>query len=55
MAARGVLYLLCLALSSGVYGQYVTETKLIASDGAAEDYFGISAAISGDRVVNRDW
>ena len=28
-----------------------TETKLTASDGAAVDRFGISAAVSGDRIV----
>jgi hypothetical protein len=27
------------------------ETKLLASDGASEDYFGLSVAVSGDTVV----
>ena len=51
MAARGLLYLLCLALSSGVHGQDVTETKLPVIDGAADDYFGSSVSISGDYAV----
>ena len=42
---------LLLALSSGVYGQDVTETKLTAFDGAEGDWFGGSASISGDYAL----
>ena len=30
---------------------FTVETKLTAPDGAAEDHFGISVAVSGDTVV----
>ncbi|MDG2053622.1 MAG: FG-GAP repeat protein, partial [Phycisphaerales bacterium] len=55
MAARGVLYFLLLAISSGVYGQDVTETKLTTFDWAAGDQFGRSVAISGGYAVVGAW
>ena len=52
----GALMFLCflglcfIYLPSQLYAAY-TETKLTASDGAANDYFGYSVAVSGDTVV----
>ena len=52
---RFLSVLTLLAISSGVSGQTVadffSESKLTASDGDAEDYFGYSVSISGDFVV----
>ena len=32
-------------------GSWAQASKLVANDGATEDYFGRSVAISGDRIV----
>jgi hypothetical protein len=36
-------------------GSWHEDAKLIASDAAAEDYFGLSVAVSGDTVVIGSW
>ena len=36
---------------SGPSRAQVIEHKLVASDGAAEDYFGHSVSLSGDRAL----
>nr|MBC8203656.1 FG-GAP repeat protein [Planctomycetota bacterium] len=40
-------------LSGGVFAQTPVneDFKLLASDGASDDYFGLSVAVSGDTVV----
>ena len=48
---RVLSVLTLLAMSSGMLGQEITETKLIASDGAEGDWFGGSASISGDYAL----
>src|SRR4051812_21014889 len=52
---RGVIGTLLLMLWLNVLpvrgGQFDTQTKLIATDAAANDYFGVSVAVSGGAAL----
>jgi len=41
----------CVIAASALAGHFTRETKLSSSDGAASDFFGRSASVSGDTIV----
>jgi hypothetical protein len=46
-----ILSSLLLLSAAPVFGQYVEVAKITASDAEADDYFGFSVAISGERII----
>ena len=40
-----------LVWASAGHGQLIEDAKLVASDGATDDYFSVSVSLSGDRLV----
>ncbi|MCH2161083.1 MAG: hypothetical protein MK085_04335 [Phycisphaerales bacterium] len=51
IAAALMLTIPCSALMGSMVGDVITEQKVVASDGAANDRFGLSVGTSGETVV----